>query len=83
MYSSSLYYLLRRSGSNRGRVTGSFESILGLGYLLGPLLGGAVAQFQGSYLFIVGAGLSLLVLVLQILFWRRTVIALKYIKDDD
>jgi MFS family permease len=71
LYSSSLYYLMRESGSNRGHVTGSFESTLGLASFLGPFLGGVVAQFGSGYPYAAGAVLSFLILVVQLLLQFR------------
>lgn len=68
LYSSSLYYLLIEGGKNRGHVTGRFESTLGLASFLGPLVGGAIAQFGLLYPYAVGAIVSFIILILQFLF---------------
>lgn len=71
LYSSSLYYLLIESGKNRVQATGSFESTLGLASFLGPLVGGAIAQFGLSYPYVAGAVVSFIILVVQLFFKMR------------
>ena len=66
LYSTSLYYLLAESGENRGHATGSFESTLGLASFLGPLVGGAAAQFGPSYPYVTGALASFIILVVEL-----------------
>jgi DHA1 family quinolone resistance protein-like MFS transporter len=72
LYSASLYYLLRGSDRNRGHATGRFESNLGFASFLGPLLGGAVAQFNPSFPYAAGALVSFLTLVVQLFFTMKT-----------
>lgn len=72
LYSSSLFYLLRESGSSPGHVTGRFESVLGLASFLGPFLGGVVAQYSSKYPYLAGALLSVLVILIQMLLVRAS-----------
>jgi MFS family permease len=65
LYSSSLFYLLRESGSSPGHVTGRFESVLGLASFLGPFVGGVVAQYGSKYPYLAGAFLSAFVILIQ------------------
>ena len=73
LYSSSLYYLMTENEKNRGKVTGNFESILGLASFLGPFVGGVVAQFGPSYPYVAGAVVSFIILVVQIFFRMRPI----------
>lgn len=72
LYSSSLYYLLMESVKSRGHATGRFESTLGLASFLGPLVGGAAAQFGLLYPYVVGAVVSFVILVVQFFFRMRS-----------
>jgi predicted MFS family arabinose efflux permease len=56
-YYSSIYYSLNTSGS-RGARSGIHEALIGVGIVLGPLMGGIVAQYWGlraPYLLAAGA----------------------------
>lgn len=72
LYSASLYYLLVEGGENKGHATGSFESTLGLASFLGPLVGGATAQFGPSYPYVTGALESFTILVVELFFRAKT-----------
>jgi MFS family permease len=71
LYSSSLYYLMVERENNRGQVTGSFESTMGLASFLGPFVGGVVTQLGPSYPYVAGAVASFIILVVQIFFRMR------------
>jgi len=67
LYSSSLYYLLMEGDKKRGHATASFESTLGLASCLGPLVGGAIAQYGPAYPYVAGAVATLIILLVQLL----------------
>ncbi len=62
-YSTAIFLVLRGSGSRRGKAAGMFESTLGVGFFIGPLVGGALYQVSGGYPYFFGAFVSLCVMV--------------------
>ncbi len=73
-YASSLFYSLEGRSGGRGARTGIHEAVLGSGVFLGPLAGGAVADYispQAPYIFT--AALFLCVAGVVFLFWRSRV----------
>lgn len=66
VYSASIMIALSVDGANRGKYAGLFEGSIGAGYLLGPLIGGSIAQvtLQGPYVICsAGALVSLLSII--------------------
>jgi len=61
-YSTAIFLVLRGSGSRRGKAAGMFESTLGVGFFIGPLVGGALYQVSGGYPYFFGAFVSLCVM---------------------
>lgn len=62
-YSTAIFLVLRGSGSRRGKAAGMFESTLGVGFFIGPLVGGALYQVSGGYPYFFGGFVSLCVMV--------------------
>ena len=62
-YSTAIFLVLRGSGSRRGKAAGMFESTLGVGFFIGPLVGGALYQVSGGYPYFFGVFVSLCVMV--------------------
>jgi MFS family permease len=69
-YAASLATLLEEEGGRGGRA-GSFESMIGLGYFLGPVVGGAAADVSPSTPYIVCLGLSLIAGMVQALYLSK------------
>jgi len=67
-YAASISFILRRWGSSRGVAAGVFESLIGLGYFIGPLVGGIVSEHAPNAPFIYGFILSIVVLTFQLMF---------------
>jgi len=65
-YAASITLVLRWRKSSRGSAAGSFESLIGVGYFLGPLIGGYLSEFAGNAPYIYGFFLSLTVLIIQL-----------------
>ncbi len=73
-YSASLYYSLQGHEESRGARSGLHEAVLGSGIFLGPLVGGAVANYVNLHVpFLVGAGMSAVLAVVLVAMWWRTV----------
>lgn len=73
-YASSLFYSLQGRTVSRGARTGIHEAVLGSGVFLGPLFGGAIADFVGlqePYLFT--AGLFVCIAVVLVGVSRRRI----------
>lgn len=70
-YATSLATLLEDEG-RRGGKAGSFESMIGLGYFLGPIIGGAAANLYVSCPYIICLALSLLAGIVQVYYLRKT-----------
>ncbi len=48
IYATSIYSILGRRSRSRGTVAGAFESLIGFGYFIGPLIGGIVSQYAAN-----------------------------------
>jgi len=59
MYSIALNEIMGMAGNNRGYYAGLFESILGAGFFLGPMLGGALASLSLQYVFLMPLAFTL------------------------
>ncbi|MEM3404586.1 MAG: MFS transporter [Nitrososphaeria archaeon] len=59
IYSIALNKIMGMAGKNRGYYAGLFESILGTGFFLGPMLGGALASFSLQYVFLMPLAFTL------------------------
>jgi MFS family permease len=57
-YSASLSIMMHTDASKRGSAAGKFESLMGVGSLMGPILGGAAAEVDSRGSFFVGGGVS-------------------------
>jgi len=66
-YAASITSVLKWRKSSRGYAAGVFESLIGVGYFLGPLIGGFLSEFAGNVPYLYGLFLSLVVLIIQ---WR-------------
>jgi len=72
-YSMAILLVLKGSGSRRGKAAGLFESTLGVGYFIGPLVGGAFYQVGGAYPYFLGAFASLSIMAHQLFLMLRRV----------
>ncbi len=70
-YSTAILLVLKGSGSRRGKAAGMFESILGVGFFTGPLVGGIFYQVGGPYPYFVGATVSLSIITSQLISMLR------------
>jgi len=70
-YAASIASVLKWRKSSRGYAAGMFESLIGVGYLVGPLIGGFLSEFAGNAPYLFGFFLSLAVLLLQLIWKRR------------
>ncbi|MBS7610346.1 MFS transporter [Candidatus Bathyarchaeota archaeon] len=70
-YAASLATLLQDE-ERRGGKAGSFESMIGLGYFLGPIIGGAAANLSVSCPYLISLVLSLFASIIQALYLRKT-----------
>jgi len=59
MYSIALNEIMGMAVNNRGYYAGLFESILGAGFFLGPMLGGALASLSLQYVFLMPLAFTL------------------------
>lgn len=71
-YAASIASVLKWRRSSRGYAAGVFESLIGVGYFLGPLIGGFLSNFAGNVPYIYGFFLSLVALLIQ-LIWKHRV----------
>jgi MFS family permease len=72
-YSTAILLVLRGSGSRRGKAAGLFESTLGIGFFLGPLVGGVFYQIGGAYPYFLGALASLSIMAHQLFMMGKIV----------
>jgi len=72
-YSTAILLVLKQSGSRRGKAAGLFESTLGIGFFLGPLVGGIFYEVGGAYPYFLGALVSLWIMVHQLFMMFRRV----------
>jgi DHA1 family multidrug resistance protein-like MFS transporter len=71
-YAASISHILRRWESSRGHGAGVFESLIGLGYFAGPLIGGIVSQYAANAPYLYGVVLSVVVFCIQLLSKPRS-----------
>jgi len=76
-YVSSLFYSLQGGAHGRGARTGIHEAVLGSGALLGPLLGGLVANLDLRAPFVLAGGVICLVAVAELVLWRHTILPVR------
>ncbi len=67
-YAASISFILRRWGSSRGTAAGVFESLIGIGYFIGPLVGGIVSEYAPNAPFVYGFTLSIAIFLFQLMF---------------
>ena len=70
-YAVSIALVLRWRKSSTGYAAGVFESLIGTGYFLGPLIGGFLSKFASNLPYIYGFFLSLIVFLIQLWYRRR------------
>ncbi|MDH5794586.1 MAG: MFS transporter [Candidatus Bathyarchaeota archaeon] len=70
-YAASISSVLRRWRSSRGYAAGVFESLIGLGYFAGPLIGGAISGYAPNAPYMYGFVLSSTVFFIQLAFRKR------------
>jgi len=66
-YAASITFVLKWRKSSRGYAAGVFESLIGVGYFLGPLIGGFLSEFAGNVPYIYGFLLSIVVFLIQLM----------------
>ncbi len=70
-YSSALSFMLSRE-SGRGSAAGAFESMLGLGYFIGSVIGGTVAEINQSMPYIFASTLGFMTGLAQLIaVWKK------------
>jgi len=69
-YAASITLILARGEASRGRAAGTFESLIGIGYFAGPLIGGVVAEHLITAPYLFGFFLSMAVFFVQLLLER-------------
>jgi MFS family permease len=70
-YATAILLVFKESGLRRGKVAGLFESTLGVGSSLGPLVGGVLYQVGGAYPYFFGALVSLSILASSLFIMLR------------
>jgi MFS family permease len=70
-YSNCIFFILNLWGKKKGYAAGVFESIIGLGYFVGPLVGGAISEFSPNLPYLYGSGLSLVVFFLHLILKNK------------
>jgi len=70
-YAASISFILRRWRSSRGYAAGVFESLIGLGYFAGPLIGGIVSEYTPNAPYMYCFLLSLAVFLIQLAVGRK------------
>jgi len=70
-YAVSIASVLKWRRSSRGYAAGLFESLIGVGYFVGPLIGGFLSNFAGNIPYIYCFFLSLVVLLIQLIWKQR------------
>lgn len=68
LYAVSIEIILKSWRLTRGYAAGIFESLVGIGYFLGPLIGGLVAEYLQSAPYILCSLISLAIGVFQTLY---------------
>jgi MFS family permease len=64
-YAASISLILGRMKSSRGTAAGLFESLIGVGYFVGPLVGGMVSEYALNAPYLFGLLLGVAVFVAQ------------------
>jgi DHA1 family multidrug resistance protein-like MFS transporter len=67
-YAASIALILGRWETSRGRASGIFESLIGFGYFVAPLIGGFVSEYSAVAPYLFGFALSLAVIFVQLRF---------------
>jgi MFS family permease len=67
-YATSITFILERWGSSRGYAAGVFESLIGLGFFSGPLIGGMISEYAPNAPYLYGFILGLTVFFFQLLY---------------
>ena len=70
-YAASISHILRRWGSSRGYAAGLFESLVGTGYFVGPLIGGIVSEYSSNAPYLLGSLLSIVIFAFQLALSMR------------
>jgi MFS family permease len=70
-YAASIAFILGRWESSRGYAAGVFESLIGLGYFAGPLIGGAISEHAPNAPYMYGFVLGLTVFFIQLVSRRK------------
>jgi len=70
-YAVSIALVLKWRKSSTGYAAGVFESLIGTGYFLGPLIGSFLSKFASNLPYIYGFFLSLIVFLIQLWYRRR------------
>jgi MFS family permease len=70
-YAASIALILGRWVTSRGRAAGVFESLIGFGYFVGPLIGGVVSKYSANAPYLYGFILSVPVFLVQILSRKK------------
>jgi len=70
-YSESIFLMLGRAGFSQSFVAGAFESFIGLGYFLGPLMGGLTSETSLRAPYALGALVSIAIFFAQFLFIKK------------
>ncbi|MEM2961028.1 MAG: hypothetical protein QXU67_05425, partial [Candidatus Bathyarchaeia archaeon] len=66
-YSASISSILRRWSTSRGYAAGLFESLIGVGYFLGPLAGGAISIYGSNMPYIFGSFFGFVIFLIQLI----------------
>jgi len=65
-YAASISFILRRWESSRGYAAGVFESLIGVGYFVGSLIGGIISEYALNAPYLYGFVLSLAIFFIQL-----------------
>ena len=65
-YAASILSVLGRWRGSRGYAAGIFESLIGVGYFIGPLVGGIVSELSLEAPYLFSFVLSLVVILIQV-----------------
>ena len=71
LYAASIKVIFKSWSSSRGYAAGILESLIGVGYFLGPLAGGVVAEYFQSAPYILCSLVSMAISLSQIIYRRR------------
>jgi MFS family permease len=70
-YAASISLVLGRWESSRGRAAGVFESMIGFGYFIGPLIGGILSGYSDIAPYYFGFVLSVTIFLIQLFAKKR------------